>query len=609
MEKPQSIRVGIAVAKEHSGRTIADRIACRNVTRIPRDKHDLPAMERKHSYQASVLDALRLACSDLKKGELITRKFQDLAETLDQEMAVAVSGAEDHDGDAWISSLKEAWMDAFGSNAQVGYLSILEHPEILRHPTVSDGLVHPLFIALLAYQLGGPVTAANSATAHQWKLPDQSNSGAPAVNVHLEGDNGDIFSDHRLSLVWEENEKSTNEIGKHHIFPSADARPRTLATASTTKSDNHSTLLTILYDSKNAALAYECQDPTVMRKSISLDLQLDTIDDDINRLLDQEQPDDPQISDLTLLDLLTNFPIPNYNHHFNRLLFSPTSLQTIVEKLLTITITFDAPTHLPPTQTFISGFQQRFEAHCRENIARIPPQILAMEKDIPISGTHASPYVFISGIITNAMRDSHLPMGADLFPYDAVDESGELARKFFRDQACLVAEPRVAQHAASLTQQPLTARDILSTQQLQNIATMIAARCLELISTGFLDQHNILPSLPSFCSALGNALNGVKETQVTAESQIGDRDFQIYRVRCLYLFWCADWLVDYFGKPVEGPFMLREVSVREMAALREGLVGVARGLLRNWVAWGLFVEGLGADEELRRWRILRGGVA
>jgi hypothetical protein len=486
--------------------------------------------------------------------------------------------------------LRDAWKDAFGSNAQVGYHSIVRHPELFRHPTIIEGLVHPLFIALLAYRLGGPVTAANTATAHQWKLPDQSKSEVQVNNFHIEGDDGDIFNDHRVTLVWEESDISTNTIGEHHIFQSGDATPRMLAMASPIKSDRHSTLLTVLYDSKNAALAYECQEQTVIRKSISLDFHVNAVSDDVIHLLHCREPDELEYEDLTLAELVTNFPNSNYYNHFHRLLFSPESLQAIVEKLLSIDIA--APKLPPQTQ---SDFQQRLDTYSRENIFHIPPQILSLEKDLLVSGTFSSVESFLELLSVKAQRDAHLPIGSDLFPHDAVDQSREWARKFLRDSVCHIVSRRLAAYTPALTQSPYTAHDILSTIQLHGLANIITTRCLELVSTGYTDPYHMLPSLPSFATVLGNAINGLKEVQVLAEPWIDERDFQIYRTRCLYLFWCADWLVDYLGKPIEGPFMLREVGIKEMVALRGSVVVMARLLLRNWVAWGLFVEGLPSE--------------
>jgi hypothetical protein len=134
--------------------------------------------------------------------------------------------------------------------------------------------------------------------------------------------------------------------------------------------------------------------------------------------------------------------------------------------------------------------------------------------------------------------------------------------------------------------------DLISTSSLRGIGYRIEVTCSELVGVGFVDKASLLPAIGSLASKLGAVLDGTKEVSVSAEPWVTDGDLQVFRTRCLYLFWCADWLARYLASPEKGTLMIRDVSENEMIEMREEATRVARWLLRNWVAWGLFVEEL-----------------
>ena len=179
----------------------------------------------------------------------------------------------------------------------------------------------------------------------------------------------------------------------------------------------------------------------------------------------------------------------------------------------------------------------------------------------------------------------------NLFPQTLLDENREPARKLFRDrssddiQACL--EPY-----ATILINTYRSQDLISTSGLRRLATNINSCCFKLIADGFVDDGCYLHSIAALASDFGSALDGSKEVQMAPEPCFDIEDLLIYRTRCLYLFWCADWLASYLKNPTIGPFMM--VDAREA---REWLVGMsndmgnaAKLLLRNWVAWGLLME-------------------
>jgi hypothetical protein len=152
-------------------------------------------------------------------------------------------------------------------------------------------------------------------------------------------------------------------------------------------------------------------------------------------------------------------------------------------------------------------------------------------------------------------------------------------------------ENRLARYAQDLSNKSHSYEDFIPTKILQSMATTIELGAVEASANGFIDETCVLISLPSFVVALGQALNGPKAAQMEAKPQIDKLDLQIYRTRCLYLFWCADWLLEYLTTAKQGLCPI-EVEAVYMTYVQKTLKLMASKLLRNWVAWGMFVEKL-----------------
>ncbi|KAF1919187.1 hypothetical protein BDU57DRAFT_491273 [Ampelomyces quisqualis] len=442
--------------------------------------------------------------------------------------------------------------------------------------------------------MGGPINAAHTAFAHQWKLPVDSRGPTDLANFHMEGDNGNndhIFDDYRITLVWEEYDGALRGAsGSHHIFESGKSSDnRLLKSADLISYNGVGTASTILYNAKDATLFYQTDKRDAVRNSITLSFHLESADDEIRMLIEPAGAVQAEDGPSTLSELVLNNAGPGYSNSFQRLLLSPESLQAITERLSKIRLT---PIDPPPASDAHSKLQQQADAYKEDNLAKIPADILAIEHDIIIAGIHPSAENFFGLLCVNARRDVHLPLGWEFLPQDPMDEHRERARKFIRDMPKQAVYARLENYVQAITGSPYSASDLLSTDQLQQLATSIETRAYELLTDGFVDPSHVLNSLPSFVGALGQVLNGEKEWGRFPQMHVTQYDFQVYRTRCLYLFWCADWLAYYNGKTVEGRFMIREVAKEEMDKGRREMVWTARLLVRNWVAWGLFGEAL-----------------
>ncbi|KAF2125789.1 hypothetical protein P153DRAFT_399929 [Dothidotthia symphoricarpi CBS 119687] len=580
----QLFRAGITVPACDQGKLVTDRVACRYETRVlHKTLKDVQATRRVQQYRQTIINTLRSATTDDNTGLQLVRRFVYMAETLEINKAVAINSEESQDDAPNGNTLIGAYAEVMNESSLSGYTSLAYKTELLQNASVNQALLHPLFVALIAYRMGGPIVA-DAAYAHKWKAPEGSaTTGVQAF--HMEGDSGDAFDHHRITVVWEIRDgKPSSPSGTHHIFLAGDATPHPLAAL---RHLGQETLMTVIYNSQSAALYYDCQNPGVVRNSITLDFHVNVVtNDDLNMI----SVDAVKQDHLNLTQLLTNFPIHDYDAHFHRLLFDPNSLSAIFSKLLSLNISISPPTP-PPTPTKTS-LEQRFDAYMKENHACIPPEILDLEHDIPISGNYDSPSSLLDRICLKARRDVHLNLGIDLFPQVPVAEQQEWARKYIRDLPREIIFQRLAQYLQIITQCPFTNNDLVPVRQLKPLASHIEMRCFELISTGFIDDMSLLPSIASFAAAIGSALDGPKEAQVVPDPWIQDADLQIFRTRCLYLFWCADWLARYLVRPVQGAIMTMEVRQQDLAGVRREIILMAQALLRNWLAWGLFVDGL-----------------
>ncbi|KAG9190923.1 hypothetical protein G6011_09011 [Alternaria panax] len=535
-----------------------------------------------------MLDMLRSACAQTQAfaerdvAIKLVQKFVALAQTLESSKAVAFSlGTDGVEIAAWTAEEKAS---TSGYPLPELISSPLKRPASNQH---QKDFLHPLLVALLAFKLGGPVNAAFTTYQHEWRVPSDNSCDTP--NLHTEGDSGNIFEDLRITVVWEMRDGEVSGLsGNHTVFLTGDATPWPLV-ALRAQDDGVNSPVAILYDCGHAALYYDCDNPDVIRKSISVDLHLNSISDEDLQLLDRSSSDAVH-EKLTLTKLVTEFPIAKYATHFHNILFDSIVLDVILTKLEKLSVP-SAPT-IPNSRLCL--LEERFEMYKKDNWAHLPLEVKRMESDVYLEGAYLTAASFLDDVVLKARRDVHLPVGVSLFPQSPVDENLEGARKFIRDLPKDLISTRLAYYTSALADSAYTIRDLISTANLHKFAKLLEWRCLELIGIGFIDHGSRLPSMTALACAFGNAINGLKEVQIVMEPWIQGLDLQVYRTRCLYLFWCADFLVCYLVKPVTGPYTIIDTDMAIACAQDIGreVHRMATVFLRNWIAWGLFVEGL-----------------
>jgi hypothetical protein len=580
-----SIEVAITVPATAHSQIILGRVASRNLTHVKQVRNDMHDLQSQTMYRSNMLHLLRSTCRNLEDGDRLVQNFRDLVENLERKGAVAIPTEHQPDisGNPTLDGMWQAVLN--GEDAYQGrWLPTHCGPRELC--TIIDHLLHPLLIALLAYQMGGPINAAKSAHAHQWRRPTDPIDPQDTQNFYMESEHGGVFDIHRLTFVWEQHsEESRGPSGSHHIFLNGNGIHSNLLKTASCITSQISTPVAILYNSKTSAIFYDCQESDAVRNSISLDFHIETTSNDVLALLENPDRTDIDISSRSLNDLILEFPVRQYGNHFHDRLFSDASLQAILDKLAAIDISPASPSPQLPQQVSL----RRMEAYESENRSRRPLNI-DMEHDVRVSGPYPSIAYFVRSLTLKSRRDMHLGLGWDLFPRNTIDENRERARKYLRDMPVELLHRRLELYAEVLLPTTYTACDLLSTEQLQVLSRVIENRCNELIGNGYVDPDLVLNSMAPFAAALGKALNGPKEFQRGMDACADELSCQYYRTRCLYLFWCADWLVNHHNRITPGPFMLFSMNETEMVKSKQEIASVARVLLRNWVAWGLVVE-------------------
>ncbi|KAH9873227.1 hypothetical protein J1614_005625 [Plenodomus biglobosus] len=630
MENSRSFRANINISPSAYGRIITDRI-----TRI-RSRHTLEiapkdgqAEVRMEKYRIDMLRILHklamgyLNTEDTHQATQLVESFIKLAATLANSKALAFPleiETAAGDSDAMDASLAKDGQSAetegsryvAGSDAksefdrdekrhdslevEVNHLSVSDHETKGTQTTVSQQLLesatHPLTIALLAYHLGGPVNAAYTARKHFWR--SYPSSGVSMPEFHVEGGTGEVLKEVRVTVVWEEQDRTAiRPTGKHDVFLTGDATPLPLVFANSKDAKDLGLPINIIYDHGDATLYYDCQNPEVVRNSVSLDFHLNTITADTVQLL-STVPDEQNIDieNLSLTKLVTNFPVANYNAHFQRLLYSKDVMAAVLQKLASL--------HVPvPVAPPVSGRSEhqmmaRLKAYNNDNIDHIPSTFSSLPFDIPLTGIYTSYASFLDSVYEKVLRDMHRPIGHSLFPQSAMDQKREAARKFIRDLPENLISSQLAGYANVLVLTSYTSNDLLTTFRLRELATNMERHCHELIALGFVDRTVDMSSMAAVASAFGVAVDGIKEVHVSPEPWVEEADLLMYRTRCLYLFWCVDWFVCYLVNPTQGPFMLLDAQKLSgyLNTVRREMVQAAHLLLRNWVAWGMFMESL-----------------
>lgn len=535
MKRTHAFHAAVQVPPSLVGRAVTDRVACRRHTRILEERPQGAGIStRKLKYRRDMLDTLLSACKQTKafaereNAVPLVQKFLVLAQTLESSKAVAFS-----------LGIADSVEIAASTTAEKVAASLYSSPELasssLDRPTpkpVQKDFLHPLWVALLAFKLGGPINAASTTHQHEWRLPSEKTRDTPSF--YSEGDFVNMFEDLRIAVIWETRDgEAAGPSGNHTVFLTGDATPRPLVTLGT-QDNAASSPITILYDCGHAALYYDCDDPDVIRNSISADLHLNAISDEDIQLLNGS-PSDVLRGKLSLTELVTNFPIAKYATHFHNLLFDSVSLNAILATLGTLDVP-PAPT-IPKIGRCL--LEERFETYKKDNWAHLPLEIKRMETDVYLEGTYPTAADFLNGVVLKARRDVHLPVGVKLFPQSPLDEISEEARKFIRDLPGDLISTRMAYYASALIDSAYTIGDLIPTANLHKFAELVERRCLELIGIGFIDDESRLSSMAALASAFGNAVDGLKEVQMVAEPWIEGLDLQVYRTRCLYLFWCA----------------------------------------------------------------------
>jgi hypothetical protein len=586
---------GIVMRVQNINRLVSERVALRSLTQEPQLKTDEQALERHREYKYRILEALKKACKNEATNDLIMTRFTNLAESLEYARGVAILSGKEVREEADGPSLQAAWRDLLNRYTEYGGRYISLSADVVEQHPILRGFLHPLVIALLAYRMGGPINAADTGYAHKWKCPNQLEIMTAEQSFHMEGEDGkpSILDVQRLTWVWEEYEgKSRSVRGQHNIFQGGQGvDPRPLTTATLLDADSAEAPSWIMYDPNNSSLYYDCMGSSAERHCISLDFHVQSMPDDMLDLM--ATPGTPAVDPkhMTLTSLMLSFPVKHYHNHFHRLLFSPNSLQAIVTKLSAI----DIPKILQfPTMDAHHVFEGRVQAYLNENRARIPAEIFQLQQDVRLSGIYENSAIFLERLYLKARRELHTPLGLNMMPQTPIEEDREWVRKMIRDLPADMVRARLFRHTQTLTTVPFTEQDLLPVLSLQQIATSIEMRCRNLIGKGYIDEFCVLPSLSSFAAALFAVLSSPKEADVNPMTAwVNVFDMQVFRTRCMYLFWCADWLEIYYARAAPGPYMVDNDEMEgALKTWRGEMAQMVQLLLRNWVACGFMIDSL-----------------
>jgi hypothetical protein len=273
----QAFEARINQATADATRITTDRIASGILTRQARKMYDTHKQKIINNYRQNNLARLQGACTRSELRDEVTTKFRNLAENLENAKATIIASKHQASGETEGRGPQDAWQLLLVDETAYRGRPLACSSELAMSLSISQGLVDPLSITLLAYRMGGAVTAVLIAPqAHQWKLPEQFESAIGVESFHVESGGFSMFSDHRMTLVWDEHGgKARSVLGSHRVYlGSEDAQSHVLQTSTLPEAEQVAMPSTMLYDSTHATLMHECLKKDVVRHSISLDFCL-----------------------------------------------------------------------------------------------------------------------------------------------------------------------------------------------------------------------------------------------------------------------------------------------------------------------------------------------
>lgn len=186
--------------QDERGEIVTDRVACRKNTQSVRERKD-PQSQAKDRYRREFLRTLQAACEGGEVENALVDKFTHLANTLEDSKALALPAIYTMGDGSVLLPPGPASESATNELSAASGKRLHCHAELLEYRPTQTGLIHPLIVALLAYKLGGPISAANSAYADTWQMPVQTGPDANVDNFYWAHAIGDLFDDHRIALV------------------------------------------------------------------------------------------------------------------------------------------------------------------------------------------------------------------------------------------------------------------------------------------------------------------------------------------------------------------------------------------------------------------------
>jgi hypothetical protein len=155
-----------------------------------------PTPEAKRSFQADLLAALRGLWAN-KDTEARFLRFIDI---LDTNGSVILGGLiETSAFERLISEYSKILRESGTQGFMHTYVNMADHPDFLSNRSFNDAFAHPLLIAAIAYQMGGPIRI----TDVRGKDTDPISVNAQDNMLHI--DNTPFRNEYKVLVGWERN--------------------------------------------------------------------------------------------------------------------------------------------------------------------------------------------------------------------------------------------------------------------------------------------------------------------------------------------------------------------------------------------------------------------
>ena len=162
--------------------------------------------EEKKLFQKKLLTALQDECSKSfspEDAKTMIRRFTSLAHDLEENGAIILGSLISKEKFEKLISCYSGILSLSGNESWIhNFVNLAQHAEFLADTEFNEAFLHPLFLALISYQIGGPIRMIDARAKNAEKLSPVIAAGDNMLHI----DNTPFCNEFKVILAWEKDQ-------------------------------------------------------------------------------------------------------------------------------------------------------------------------------------------------------------------------------------------------------------------------------------------------------------------------------------------------------------------------------------------------------------------